>query len=140
MNNRIYDDTGNLKYGDQYNGFISPPVLNVRTVGVHLAAGSPMFIRQLRNTPDQFNFQHLEMSSTHAEARFIKDYWSPDTIFVVSPYKNRYRYSRPCSNCVKFMRICGVINVVYSTGDSGIPFIIEDVHTMPLIEKSRGDR
>jgi len=98
------------------------------------------FYGSVENAPGLFNFQHISMRSLHAEVRFIMDYWSPDILFVVSPYKNRYRYSRPCSNCIQFMRLCGVEDVVYSTGDKTIPFIIEKVSTMPLVEKSRGDR
>jgi hypothetical protein len=78
------------------------------------------------NEPREFKFEPLGlvMSSTHAEVR----------------YKNRLRYSRPCSNCIVFMRFCGVKDVVYSTGDSDVPYIIERVSQMPLLGKSRGDR
>ena len=79
------------------------------------------------------------MNTTHSEINFIINKGAPEILFTVSPYRNRFRYSRPCSNCIKFMRFHGVKNVVYSTGDSNTPFIIEDVKTMPLIYETRCD-
>lgn len=94
------------------------------------------------NEPREFKFEPLGlvMSSTHAEVKFILEQGAPELLYVVSPYKNRFRYSRPCSNCIVFMRFCGVKDVVYSTGDSDVPYIIERVSQMPLLGKSRGDR
>jgi hypothetical protein len=79
------------------------------------------------------------MNTTHSEINFIINKGAPDILFVVSPYRNRFRYSRPCSNCIKFMRFHRVKYVVYSTGDSSIPFIIENVKTMPLVYETRRD-
>jgi hypothetical protein len=80
------------------------------------------------------------MKSTHSEVKFILEHGAPETLFVVSPYKNKFRYSRPCSNCIMFMRFCGVKQVVYSTGNTQVPYCIETVVDMPLLSKSRGDR
>ena len=95
-----------------------------------------------KNEPNEFIFEPLGlyMKSTHAEVKLILEQGVPDIMFIVSPYRNRFRYSRPCSNCIKFMRFCGVKQVVYSTGDIQTPYIIEDVSSMPLLNKSRGDR
>jgi hypothetical protein len=82
----------------------------------------------------------MVMNSTHAEIKFIEEHGAPVIMFVVSPYKNKFRYSRPCSNCIMYMRYCGVEDVVYSTGDQYIPYIIEKVSEMVLVHTSRGDR
>jgi hypothetical protein len=82
----------------------------------------------------------LTMNSTHAEIKFLLRYGSVATLFVVSPYKNRYRNSRPCDGCIKMMRWFKVNAVVYSTGDYIQPYKLEFVNKMQLHGKSRGDR
>ena len=113
-------------------------------------------ICRVKNTNENFVWKDdtffSNTSTSHAEAKFLithctynltNDSKSPDfidTLFVVSPYKNRFRYSRPCTNCILLMRYFGIVNVVYSTGDSKCPYMIENVADMQLIKKSRGDR
>ena len=63
----------------------------------------------------------------------------PDRVFVVSPYRNLFRYNRLCSNCIMYMKTCGVKDVVYSTGYSNVPYLIENIKDMELLQKSRGD-
>jgi hypothetical protein len=85
---------------------------------------------------------NIETSSTHSEANYLVTHCKVgdvETLYVVSPYKNRFRYSRPCTNCILIMRVYGVKNVIYSTGDTGCPYILELVDNMPLLKKSRGD-
>jgi deoxycytidylate deaminase len=82
----------------------------------------------------------IKMTSTHAEVNFLLTYGVVETLYVVSPYKMRFKYSRPCENCILMMRHYGVKDVVYSTGCKDIPFKTESVANMPLLGKSRGDR
>jgi hypothetical protein len=93
------------------------------------------------NEPGPIEFEPLDikMNSMHAEVKFLLEHGHVDILFVVSPYKNRFRYSRPCTNCIKIMRFFDVNQVVYSTGDSDVPYKIEDVNAMEFMEVSRGD-
>jgi hypothetical protein len=40
----------------------------------------------------------------------------PKTIYIASPYKNRYRISRPCKECIIILKYYGIKKVVYTTG------------------------
>ena len=79
--------------------------------------------------------------SVHNVKNFLREkkIKMPKTMFVVSPYKGRFRVSRPCNECIKVMRLYGIKKVVYSTGNPESPFCKEDVATMPLNGSSRGN-
>jgi hypoxanthine phosphoribosyltransferase len=51
----------------------------------------------------------------------------PKTMIVVSPYKGGFRMSRPCADCVKVMKMYGIKEVIYSTGNPDEPFVKEKV-------------
>jgi len=63
----------------------------------------------------------------------------PKTLTVVSPYKGRFRNSRPCNECIKVMRLYGIKNVVYSTGNPEQPFCKEIVSEMKMMGSSSGN-
>lgn len=63
----------------------------------------------------------------------------PRTLFVVSIYKGRLRYSRPCNECIKIMRMYKIKRVIYSTGILEEPYYMENVATMPFLGSSRGN-
>ena len=104
----------------------------------------------------------IRSSSTHAEMKAIALYLSsthqnrgrrkrhkkhifrgkvPRTMFVVSMYKNIWRNSRPCDDCIKILRYYGVKKVIYTTGltDPNKFFCVEEVSKMEFLGRSRGN-
>lgn len=119
--------------------------------------------RGMKNTifPIEWNAFNFCSHSTHAEMNAIVSYLHrkkngigrrkshcskynyckfPKTALVISIYKGRLRQSRPCDECIKIMRLYGIKNIIYSTGDTETPFLIEKVLTMPFLGHSRGNR
>lgn len=85
------------------------------------------------------------MKSTHAELKFLQTYGPPKsrTLIVASPYKNRVRNSRPCSNCIKIIQCVygnDIDTIIWSSSDKENPWRIEKLSEMKLCRKSRGDR
>ena len=64
----------------------------------------------------------------------------PKIMVVISLYKGKLRYSRPCTMCIIIMKIYGIKKVIYSSGDINNPYYIENVVDMPFITNSRGNR
>lgn len=64
----------------------------------------------------------------------------PKTLTVVSTYNGLFRNSRPCNECIKVMRLYGIQNVVYSTGNPTQPFCKEVVSEMKMLGSSSGNR
>jgi hypothetical protein len=81
------------------------------------------------------------MLTTHAEINLLMSIENniPKHMYVVSPYKHRFRNSRPCDNCIKMMLKFGVEYVTFSTGILSEPFRTEKVRHMKFLGKSRGD-
>lgn len=114
-------------------------------------------------TPIEWNGFNCHSWSTHAEMKAIVSYLNltkqnrnrrkahgkvpftgkiPKTIYVLSYYKNRWRNSRPCDDCIRVLRYYGVKRVRYSTGsDNPKHFLCEEnVSTMKFHGKSKGNR
>lgn len=64
----------------------------------------------------------------------------PKTLVVISIYKGRLRYSRPCDACISIMRMYNIKSVIYSSGSPDEPYYMENVATMPFMGQSRGNR
>jgi len=66
----------------------------------------------------------------------------PRTMYVVSMYKNKWRNSRPCDDCIRLLRYYGVKRVVYTTGsdDPSQFYCCERVNEMELHGRSSGNR
>jgi hypothetical protein len=115
----------------------------------------------IKNEPFPVEWKGLSSVSTHAEMNLIvstlrqmkknvgrRKYHSseynygkfPNTLIVISIYKNQLRNSRPCNECIKVMRMYKIKRVVYSTGNLQEPFHMELVSSMPFICQSRGNR
>ena len=125
----------------------------------------PLFYKKIKNginnEPLPIEWNNLSSTSTHAEMNLIvntlrtmkknsgrRRYHSfnynygnfPNTIIVISIYKNRLRNSRPCNECIKVMRMYKIKRVIYSTGNLEEPFHTELVSSMPFICQSRGNK
>jgi deoxycytidylate deaminase len=115
----------------------------------------------MKNKPFPVEWKGLSSASTHAEMNLIlstlrqmkknvgrrKSHSSeynygkfPNTLVVISIYKNQLRNSRPCNECIRVMRMYKIKRVVYSTGNAEEPFHMETVLTMPFMCQSRGNR
>ena len=64
----------------------------------------------------------------------------PRTLVVISIYKGKLRYSRPCNECISIMRMYNIKRVIYSSGEPKEPYYMEIVATMPFAGQSRGNR
>jgi deoxycytidylate deaminase len=82
-------------------------------------------LRGMKNVPINFNFNGIVSKSLHAEMNAIstllkKKKKIPKTIIVVGYYKNKLHNSKPCTHCLKMLKMVGIKNVIYSTGDSDV--------------------
>ena len=117
-------------------------------------------ISGMKNEPYPIEWHDLKSSSTHAEMNAIvhrlrskrmitgrrkqhsprQNYSKfPNTLVVISIYKESLRNSRPCNECIRVMRMYGIKHVIYSTGNINEPFYMENVASMPFICQSRGN-
>jgi len=104
-------------------------------------------ISQFKNTSERFHYFNKKMRTTHAEMNLIVSYLKendinpltiksdelkkidfPKHIQVLSPYGNRVRISKPCSDCLDIIKLCGITHVTYSTNDRVNPFVTENVN------------
>lgn len=88
---------------------------------------------------------HLRRKNKHVgrrkSHRFRHNYCKfPKTLVVISIYKGKLRYSRPCDECIKIMRMYNIKRVIYSSGDINDPYYMENVATMPFMGPSRGNK
>ena len=61
----------------------------------------------------------------------------PKHITVIRVYHNgTLKISKPCSDCLKLLKLCAVEKVTYSTSDLDNPFIKERVVDIDAIESS----
>ena len=120
--------------------------------------------RGMKNEPTAIEWNGISCSSisTHAEMNLIKNYLSNTnqnkqirkkhgkyqfkgkmikTIVVVSYYKNKWRCSRPCDDCLNLLKYYGVKKVIYSTGldDPNKSLCMEKVKHMKYNGKSSGN-
>lgn len=71
--------------------------------------------------------------------RFENNIKMPKKIKVVLLYRGRFKYSRPCNDCIKVLRYYGIQKVTYSTGDPSNRFITENIQEMPMLYTSVGN-
>lgn len=119
----------------------------------------------MKNDPTTVEWNGLSCNSisTHAEMKLIQKYLSDTnqnhcrrkkhgkhkftgkimkTIIVVSYYKNKWRCSRPCDDCLRLLKYYGVKKVIYSTGsdDPNKALCMEKTKNMKYEGKSSGNK
>ena len=102
------------------------------------------------NTFDSFDLWDIKTNSTHSEMSFVirhvkshglnpSEVKKEDLIKLDFPkhlvnlrlyHNGALKISKPCSDCQKLLKLCGVEKVTYSTSDPDNQFVTEDIATM----------
>jgi hypothetical protein len=63
----------------------------------------------------------------HAETQVMKKHTSQTKLLVIRYENGTFKNSKPCKHCIETLRKTNIKKVIYSTGDSNNPFVIEKI-------------
>lgn len=66
----------------------------------------------------------------HAETQVLKNCKTRDFIIVIRYENGLFKNSKPCKECIEYLKKHNVKKVIYSTGDQEKPFAIEKVYDL----------
>lgn len=63
----------------------------------------------------------------HAETQVIKSYSNPDIVFVIRFENGIFKNSKPCIDCLNNLKKNNVKKIAFSTGNTNLPFVVQNI-------------